>query len=112
MSSHLNQSGLALRFQSSAGGNCADQKNHERGGKRECANTCKPDFGSPSDNPRQNAEYSTDSKESDHLFVCFHKVWCGSLWPNDKRERWEPAAGDARVGTDLNGWLPSAPRFG
>jgi len=34
------------------------------------------------------------------------------LSPNDERERWEPAAADARTGTDLNGWLPSAPRFG
>jgi hypothetical protein len=32
--------------------------------------------------------------------------------PNVERERWEPAAADARIGTDLNGWLPSAPRFG
>jgi hypothetical protein len=32
--------------------------------------------------------------------------------PNDERERWEPAATDAGIGTDLNGWLPSAPRFG
>jgi len=35
-----------------------------------------------------------------------------ALRPNDERERWEPAAADARIGTDLNGWLPSAPRYG
>jgi len=34
------------------------------------------------------------------------------LLPNDERQRWEPAAGDARIAADLNGWLPSAARFG
>src|SRR5581483_311308 len=35
-----------------------------------------------------------------------------AVWCNDERERWEPAADDARIGADLNRWLPSAPRFG
>ena len=35
-----------------------------------------------------------------------------STMPNVERERWEPAATDAGIGTDLNGWPPSTPRFG
>ena len=27
---------------------------------------------------------------------------------NDQHERWEPAANDVQIGTELNGWLPSA----
>ena len=31
------------------------------------------------------------------------------LWlPNAQHQRWEPAAADARIVTDLNGWLASA----
>ena len=28
--------------------------------------------------------------------------------PNDQDQRWEPAAPDPRIASDLNGWLPSA----
>jgi len=35
-----------------------------------------------------------------------------ALCPNDRCERWGPAAGDARIATDLNGWPPSAPHLG
>jgi hypothetical protein len=28
--------------------------------------------------------------------------------PNDQHQRWEPAAADIRIATDLTGWLPSA----
>jgi hypothetical protein len=31
---------------------------------------------------------------------------------NDRCERWGPAAADARIATDLNGWPPSAPHLG
>ena len=33
------------------------------------------------------------------------------ILPNDVRERWGPAATDARIASDLNGWSPSAPRI-
>ena len=36
---------------------------------------------------------------------CLHALGSG---PNAQHQRWEPAAVDARIGTDLNGWLPSA----
>ena len=32
--------------------------------------------------------------------------------PNAQRERWGPAAGDAGIASNLNGWPPSAPRCG
>src|ERR1043166_3765419 len=30
------------------------------------------------------------------------------MTPNDQHQRWEPAAADAGMVSDLNGWLPSA----
>jgi hypothetical protein len=32
--------------------------------------------------------------------------------PNDRCERWGPAATDARIVADVNGWPPSAPHLG
>ena len=46
------------------------------------------------------------------LRIHIHPSGLDQLPPNDGRERWEPAATDAGIGTDLNGWLPSAPRSG
>jgi hypothetical protein len=34
------------------------------------------------------------------------------MQPNDRCERWGPAATDARIVADLNGWSPSAPHLG
>ena len=45
---------------------------------------------------------------------CFERIVsemsrCGhGKRPNAQHQRWEPAASDARIGTELNDWLPSA----
>jgi len=46
--------------------------------------------------------------------VCYMRPHIGGLLvrPNDRCERWGPAAPDARIGADLNGWPPSAPHLG
>ena len=69
-----------LRFQRSALGNYADQKNYQPSSQSEKANPVKPSCGSPRDHPRKNAEYTTDSQKSDNLFVWLHNNCARSVW--------------------------------
>jgi hypothetical protein len=46
------------------------------------------------------------ASSSSYSLVEFIVQW--HLSSNDEHQRWEPAATDARIATDLNGWLPSA----
>ena len=43
-----------------------------------------------------------------HLKTAKLSICCERVRTNDEHQRWEPAAADTGIASNLNGWLPSA----